>query len=113
MAEPSGGPAVPGRYFRLPRPAAVSTLAALTSPAPGGRRGGDEEELPGGTAGWRMCGCQGGQARRGGAPGGGWGPPGFRTGRHAGQPEWSQVRGGEGTVEPFQTLFRSMSQASG
>lgn len=24
----------PGRYFRLPRPAAVSTLAALTSPAP-------------------------------------------------------------------------------
>ena len=38
MAEAAGGarsrPGSPRRYFRLPRPAAVSTLAALTSSAP-------------------------------------------------------------------------------
>lgn len=62
-------PGSPGSYFRLPLPAAVSTLAELTSPAPaaGGvetRRGGDEEELPGGAAGWGVCGARGGGAGR-------------------------------------------------
>ena len=42
MVEAAGGarrkPGSPRRYFRLPRPAAVSTLAALTSSAPAAGR---------------------------------------------------------------------------
>lgn len=63
-------PPVPGRRFHV---------GSADVPRAGGRRGGDEEEPPGSTAGWRICGCQEGGARRGGAPVGGWGPLGFRT----------------------------------
>lgn len=82
MAEAAGGvrwrPGPPARYFRLPRPAAVSTLAALTSPAPAA--GGEEEgeELPG-LAGGRGRAAEGVAARRGAGPRAGRGPLGFRT----------------------------------
>lgn len=49
------------RYFRLPHQKAVSTLAALTLPSP---RGGEEEELPGDTAG-RQAVVARGEARLG------------------------------------------------
>lgn len=50
----------------LPPPASRSSLHAGRADVPGarGRRGGDEEELPGGAAGWGVCGTRGGGAGR-------------------------------------------------
>lgn len=50
----------------LPPPAPRSGLHAGRADVPGagGRRGGDEEELPGGAAGWGVCGARGGGAGR-------------------------------------------------
>lgn len=96
MAEAAGGarwrPGGPGRYFRLPRPAAVSTLAALTSPRARSRRGGDEEELLCRAAGrgMRVLGRRG-EAGRGGVGGA---LQASVPGRHTAQPKSSQVRGG-------------------
>lgn len=70
-------PPVPGRRFHA---------GSADVPRAGGRRGGDEEELPGGTAGWRICGCQEGGARRGGALVVGGDLWASVPGRHAGQP---------------------------
>nr|XP_036848301.1 mpv17-like protein isoform X1 [Manis javanica] len=75
-------PGSPGSYFRLPLPAAVSTLAELTSPAPAA--GGVETRRSCRVAprGGESAGL--GEARRGAE--GGRGPLGFRTCRDAGQP---------------------------
>lgn len=121
MANAAGGarqrPGDPGHYFRLPSPAAVSTLATLTSRSPAA---GGAEKRRNFLAAQR--GVESG-AREGGGGGahGEAGPTGWVgpwvggavqasvQGRHAGQPKCFQVRGGEWTVEPFQTLFRSLS----
>lgn len=68
----SGGP---GHYFRLPRPAAVSTLAALTSPAPADRGAETRRSCQAAPRGGRSAGLR--EAGRG--PRSGRGPPGFRT----------------------------------
>ena len=110
MAEAAGRarwrPGDPGHYFRLPRPAAVSTLAALTSRSPAA--GGAEMRKN------FLAAPRGGESgSRGGGGGGAHGVGGALRasvpGRHSGQPKCSQVRGGEWMVEPFQTLFRSLS----
>lgn len=75
-------PGSPGSYFRLPLPAAVSTLAELTSPAP----------AAGGVETRRSCrvaprgGESAGLGEAGRGAEGGRGPLGFRTCRDAGQP---------------------------
>lgn len=75
-----------GRYFRLPRPAAVSTLAALTSPAAAAGGAETRRSSLASPRGGKSAGL--GEAGRGGA-----GPLGVGgalwasvPGRHAGQP---------------------------